>query len=159
MKVIYFFDVCASQDEHTIGFKLAGQVRPISAIKQLFALRSQFTRLMPDQRAMINGKTAESDKDIPVNEATFRLLSNLCEKRKSEFVFPSTRKIGERLLDPKVGFMKAVRLAGIPHIRFHDLRHTFSTRLVRTGVDLVTIQHLLGAQQNNDDDPLCSFVR
>jgi integrase len=79
-----------------------------------------------------------------MNEATFELLSNLCEKPKSEFVFPSIRKIGERLLDPKVGFMKAVRLAGIPHIRFHDLRHTFATRLVRTGVDLVTIQHLLG---------------
>ena len=79
-----------------------------------------------------------------MNEATFELLSDLCEKRKSEFVFPSTRKIGRQLLDPKVGFMKAVRLAGIPHIRFHDLRHTFATRLVRTGVDLVTIQHLLG---------------
>jgi len=40
--------------------------------------------------------------------------------------------------------MKAVRLAGIPKIRFHDLRHTFATRLVREGVDLITVQHLLG---------------
>ena len=43
-----------------------------------------------------------------------------------------------------MGFWKAVKLAGIPHIRFHDLRHTFATRLVRAGVDIVTLQHLLG---------------
>jgi integrase len=43
-----------------------------------------------------------------------------------------------------VGFMKAVRLAKIPHIRFHDLRHTFATRLVRSGVDIITVQKLLG---------------
>ena len=79
-----------------------------------------------------------------MNDAIFELLSSLYQKRKSEFVFPSTRKIGERFLDPKVGFMKAVRLAAIPHIRFHDLRHTFATRLVRSGVDLITIQQLLG---------------
>jgi integrase len=40
--------------------------------------------------------------------------------------------------------MKAVRLAKIPHIRFHDLRHTFATRLVRSGVDIITVQKLLG---------------
>jgi hypothetical protein len=38
MKVIYFLRVGASQAEHTIGFKAAGQIRWISAIKQLFAL-------------------------------------------------------------------------------------------------------------------------
>ena len=38
----------------------------------------------------------------------------------------------------------AVPLAKIPHIRFHDLRHTFATGLVRSGVDIVTVQKLLG---------------
>jgi integrase len=57
--------------------------------------------------------------------------------------FPSNRKTGEKLLDIKKGFKKSVQLAGIPPIRFHDMRHTFATRLVRAGVDSISVQHLL----------------
>ena len=47
-------------------------------------------------------------------------------------------------MDLKKGFKKAVQLAGIPHIRFHDMRHCFATRLIRAGVDIITVQKLLG---------------
>jgi len=92
--------------------------------------------------SIINAKTKSGKRKIPTNETVFNLLSNL--PRKSSLVFPSHRKEGARFRDPKKAFAKAVRIAGIPHIRFHDLRHTFATRLVRGGVDLITIQHLLG---------------
>jgi site-specific recombinase XerD len=73
------------------------------------------------------------------------VLLNLSQRRKGDFVFPSHRKLGDRFRDPKVGFMRAIRLAGIQQrLRFHDLRHTFATRPVRAGVDLITVQHLLG---------------
>jgi integrase len=49
-----------------------------------------------------------------------------------------------RFLDLKKGLKRAVQLAGIPPIRFHDLRHSFATRLVQAGVDIITVQHLLG---------------
>jgi len=93
---------------------------------------------------LYNGKTTQSDRRIPMNEIVFELLSDLRKQNSGGFIFPSTRKKDDRFRDPKVGFMKAVRLAKIPHLRFHDLRHTFATRLVRAGVDLVTVQHLLG---------------
>ena len=41
-------------------------------------------------------------------------------------------------------FGRACRLAGIVGLRFHDLRHTFATRLIRRGADIITVQALLG---------------
>jgi len=38
----------------------------------------------------------------------------------------------------------AVRAAGIEDFRLHDLRHTFASRLVMAGVDLMTVMQLGG---------------
>lgn len=46
--------------------------------------------------------------------------------------------------DIKKGWGKLIADAGIEQFRFHDLRHHFASRLVRTGVDLNTVRELLG---------------
>ena len=41
-------------------------------------------------------------------------------------------------------FERAVKRAAIENFHFHDLRHTFATRLVQYGVDLYRVQKILG---------------
>lgn len=44
-------------------------------------------------------------------------------------------------------FYVAIQKTGIENLRFHDLRHTFATRLVQNGVDIYTVQKL-GRRKN-----------
>jgi site-specific recombinase XerD len=41
-------------------------------------------------------------------------------------------------------FEQALSAAGIVNFRWHDLRHTFASRLVMKGVDIHTVQELMG---------------
>ena len=39
---------------------------------------------------------------------------------------------------------KILKDAGLEHIRFHDLRHTFATLALQNGVDIKTVSSMLG---------------
>lgn len=94
--------------------------------------------------SITNAKTSHGERAIPMNDTVHAALSALARREKTDLVFPSNRNPGERMLDLKKGFAKAVCLATLAHIRFHDPRHTFATILVRRGADLITVQRLLG---------------
>ncbi|MBI4400389.1 MAG: tyrosine-type recombinase/integrase, partial [Nitrospirae bacterium] len=61
---------------------------------------------------------------------------------KTGYVFAN--QAGNRLdaRDLLRAFYAARRKAGIERFRFHDLRHTWATRLIQNGVDLYTVQRL-----------------
>jgi integrase len=61
----------------------------------------------------------------------------------SRWVFPGRDGEG-RLVDIKTGWMALLRKAEITQFRFHDLRHTFASKLVMASVDLNTVRELLG---------------
>src|SRR5439155_8779043 len=83
---------------------------------------------------------------VPMNDDVRAVLRHLPSRLRSEWVFPSDT--GHTPLDAKnymhrvfTPALKRARLAGF---RWHDLRHTFASRLVMAGVDIRTVQELMG---------------
>lgn len=64
-----------------------------------------------------------------------------------DFIFPGDRP-GSHLSESYLSnwFRKIVKEAGIRDFHLHDLRHTFASWLFMSGVDLTTVQQLLGHQ-------------
>lgn len=94
-----------------------------------------------------------SSREVPMNQTCRKALKELWERREarrkegkevSEWVFTSDRYKSERLVNPRQWFDVAVSDAGISNFRWHDLRHTFISRLVMKGADLRTVQDLAG---------------
>ncbi len=81
---------------------------------------------------------------LPLNQKALTILKAKSRVRylKCEYVFHSKNKTRIDRRNLLRAFYSAVRKSGIEPLRFHDLRHTFSTRLVQSGVDIYTVQKL-----------------
>jgi integrase len=87
-------------------------------------------------------KNGES-RTVPMNEVlTTTLKAVKLDSADGERVFCSRQGTPYRSF--RTAFERAVRLAGVADFTFHDLRHTFASRLVMAGVDLPTVKELLG---------------
>jgi integrase len=92
-------------------------------------------------RILVRKTKSSKERFIPMNETVKQLLLSLPQT--GEYVFPSPQA-GGKLTDIKKSFGSAVKVAGIKNFRFHDLRHTFATRLADEATDPFTLMSLLG---------------
>ena len=109
---------------------------------ELFSLKWSDVDL---RNRLIHVRDSKSNKQrtLPMDDTLRTLLKSLPSRFKGDYVFPS-KKTGRKLHDAKKSFATARAKAGIPDLRFHDLRHTFASHLVMCGVDLTTVAELLG---------------
>ena len=99
-----------------------------------------------------NGKVVEAPLKTKNAYRTLSLSADaidvlMQQRRKtgnSEWVFPSP--IGGTMSPDSVLHMlqRVLKRAGLPRIRFHDLRHTFATMALQNGVDVKTVSSMLG---------------
>lgn len=81
-------------------------------------------------------------RTVPMNDLVTAALRKQPRRLDRPYVFCNVN--GEPFADVDTSFATALRKSGLPHFRFHDLRHTFASWLVMGGVDIRTVQELLG---------------
>ena len=95
------------------------------------------------------GYNAETGKRIIKNvlgKTQAEILRRRKENAITQWIFPDPVR-PELPLSPNCAYthMKAIlHKAGLPDIRFHDLRHTFATHAIASGVDAKTLSGILG---------------
>ena len=90
-------------------------------------------------------KTKNAYRTLPLSADAIDVLMQ--QRRKtgnSEWVFPSPT--GGPMSPDSVLHMlhRVLKRAGLPKVRFHDLRHTFATLALQNGVDIKTVSGMLG---------------
>lgn len=106
-------------------------------------------------------KTDLSTRTIAVPSICFDLLKQWrCEQSKMKLALGKSWKSSENIfttnyggiMNPATGpkwFSSFLAKNNFPHIRFHDLRHTFATLLINNNVDVKTVSHKLGHASTN----------
>lgn len=91
-------------------------------------------------------KTETSIRQVSIPQKAVELLEQEHKKHPdSPYLFVSPVTGGMYYPDSIVGIHKKIlKAAGLEHIRFHDLRHTFATAALQNGVDVKTVSSMLG---------------
>ena len=107
-------------------------------------LKLTWDRVDLRNRIILLDKTKNHERrEIPVNGTLHAMLSDTVRNLKTDYLFydPRTLKPLDRL---DRSWHTALRKAKIVDFHFHDLRHTFASRLVMAGVSLTAVKELLG---------------
>jgi integrase len=149
--------ILTAEEEGRLFEAASGHLRPILLCALVTGMRlSEVLGLTWDnvdlERRQITVR-AESSKSgrsrvIPLNQSLYRCLAGLKASNGHGnnvflYVDPSTGK-GRPVRTVRRAFKESCRRAGIKNLRFHDLRHTFGSRLIEKGADPVSVKNLLG---------------
>ena len=110
------------------------------------SVSKQYVRNPDGSLELTRPKTENSVRLVSIPQTAVDLLIQEHNKHPdSPYLFPSP--ITGELYHPDsvVNLHKKIlKDAGLPHIRFHDLRHTFATTALQNGVDVKTVSSMLG---------------
>jgi len=107
---------------------------------ELFDLRIEDVDL---RRGLLRASGKTGQRFVPLNRAARQAARKMLGRTRGPWLIPERRApAGKR--DQRRWFERALRAARVSNFRWHDLRHTFASRLVMAGCELRAVQELLG---------------
>ena len=110
------------------------------------SVSKQYVRNPSGEVTLSRPKTETSVRQVSIPQVAVDLLIQEHNKHPDNpYMFPSP-VTGEMYHPDSVVKLheKILKDAGLEHIRFHDLRHTFATLALQNGVDVKTVSSMLG---------------
>ena len=87
-------------------------------------------------------KTQNSFRTISIPDALIHVLKN--EKNKNGLLFHDNNGNPLRAKNVSYQWKKILKDCNIPHKKFHAIRHTYASMLLKNGVDIETVAELMG---------------
>jgi integrase len=138
------------EERETLLANCSGRLRQVVEIAmltglrkgELFGLRREDVDVK--NRMLRVERTKNGDRrDVPMTDRVFEIFEKEIPRRlDTPFIFANPD--GSPQKDLKTAWGKALKGSGLTNLRFHDLRHDFASRLVMAGVDIRSVQTLLG---------------
>ncbi len=154
--------VLSFEEEQKLLTSAAVHLKPIilSAIDTGMRRGELLTQRWEDvdfQRGLLSvshSKTAEGEqREIPLTDRMVSLLEG--QRKSSGLVFTFQGNAINRI---KTAWKTALKKSGIRAMRFHDLRHTFNTRLLEVGIVADVRKALMGHSLGDDPHALYTHV-
>lgn len=115
--------------------------------EEVYRIRRENVHL--DQGHVFNpyGKTKAARRKVWLNDTASAVISRRLTQAKP-WLFPG-RLEDHPIVKVNAAHTAAVKRSGVAHFRLYDLRHTWATRMVEAGTDLVTLAAMLGHSKIN----------
>lgn len=136
-----------------IGEVCALQWKDIDMEEKVFRVNKSIQRIyteedttgkMKTELLISTPKTKSSQREIPIVQPLFKLMKDFAKICRPDYFVCSgtTTPIEPRTY--RSYYMKKIEEIGLPHLKFHGLRHTFATQLIASKADVKTVSAILG---------------
>jgi integrase len=143
--------ILSKEEEARILQASADHIRPILIVAlntgmrrgEILSLKWEQVDFQAKEIKILKTKSGKP-RIVDINSLLLKALTNLKgEIKGSQYVFLNP-KTGKPYTKLHRSFKHACRRADIKNLRFHDLRHTFASRLIEKGVDIIRVKEILG---------------
>ncbi|MDX6696073.1 MAG: hypothetical protein QOF02_3676 [Blastocatellia bacterium] len=127
------------EPHHAVGLALN------TGMRRMEILNLRLSNVRPkEETILVTGTKNGKDRVVPLNSVARAIIDELAARGLAEGGHLFHTRTGNNLSATEGAFHLARRRAKIDDLCFHDLRHTFATRLAASNVDPATIAAILG---------------